>query len=740
MNVIGYSDKLSVRAGERVKFFVSSAESSYDVEIVRLDHALSFPKAQQMVETFVPASCAGTHHGRLQPINVGSAAYVSHAESLQSPGGATFAAWVLPTLPVRGRDQGIAAKWSANDRTGFALLLDAEGCLVLRVGDGTRDPVELRAETPVEAGRWIHIAASHDAVSGALRLAWRARGRSWLPGGATDLTGTGARSENRADFTLGALTRNENGWISGHFNGKIDRPALWGRALTSAEIDALAADADPLEIAGTIAVWDASKEMRARTLTDETGNGHRLVLRQLPARAVTGANWTGSHTSYLESRVGYGAIYFHEEDLEDCEWEVDFEFDVPSDLPSGLYCARLTAGDSVEHIPFYVRPALGAKKAAILYLAPTNTYLAYGNERLYHGTAVDETMLARMTSHAIELTEREHFMDAHPELGASTYDHHADESGTMYSSRLRPVLTMRPEFTNFMNAAPRHFAGDLWLLEWMERKGFVYDVATDEDVHLEGAAAFDGYKVVVTGSHPEYWTTPMMDAIEGYLGDGGRMMYLGGNGFYWVTAIDPDHPHVIELRRGFNGIRAWESEPGEGYFTSAPEQGGLWRYRGRFPNKLTGIGFSAQGWGGAAGYAQLPDSRDPRVDFIFEGIDDGEIIGDFGLVMGGAAGDELDRYDLLCGTPPETLRLATSEGRHSDYYQLVIEDIRMTLPGYGGTQEPRVRSDLTYLEGPNGGAVFSVGSIAWSASLPWNGFDNNVSTLTGNVLRRFSES
>jgi N,N-dimethylformamidase len=30
-----------------------------------------------------------------------------------------------------------------------------------------------------------------------------------------------------------------------------------------------------------------------------------------------------------------------------------------------------------------------------------------------------------------------------------------------------------------------------------------------------------------------------------------------------------------------------------------------------------------------------------------------------------------------------------------------------------------------------------VGSIAWIGSLSWNGFDNNVAKLTGNVLRRF---
>jgi N,N-dimethylformamidase len=38
---------------------------------------------------------------------------------------------------------------------------------------------------------------------------------------------------------------------------------------------------------------------------------------------------------------------------------------------------------------------------------------------------------------------------------------------------------------------------------------------------------------------------------------------------------------------------------------------------------------------------------------------------------------------------------------------------------------------------PNGGAVFSVGSINWLGSLGWNGYRNNVARVTENVLRRF---
>ena len=38
---------------------------------------------------------------------------------------------------------------------------------------------------------------------------------------------------------------------------------------------------------------------------------------------------------------------------------------------------------------------------------------------------------------------------------------------------------------------------------------------------------------------------------------------------------------------------------------------------------------------------------------------------------------------------------------------------------------------------PDGGAVFSSSSISWAGSLSHNGYDNNVSKITENVLKRF---
>jgi N,N-dimethylformamidase len=194
---------------------------------------------------------------------------------------------------------------------------------------------------------------------------------------------------------------------------------------------------------------------------------------------------------------------------------------------------------------------------------------------------------------------------------------------------------------------------------------------------------------------------------------------------------------VIEVQRGTCGIRCWESAAGETHHVTTGEPGGLWRNRGRSPNTLVGVGFAAQGFDDhAPGYRRLPGSHDPRVAFAFDGINE-EVIGDFGLAMGGAAGDEIDRHDPRYGSPPEALVLASSQGAHSDYVMLVCEDMPVTHPNLGGSTCPDVRADITLMPTANGGAVFSTSSIAWTASLSWHGYENNVARLTANVLRRF---
>jgi N,N-dimethylformamidase len=194
-------------------------------------------------------------------------------------------------------------------------------------------------------------------------------------------------------------------------------------------------------------------------------------------------------------------------------------------------------------------------------------------------------------------------------------------------------------------------------------------------------------------------------------------------------------PGVIELRRGEDGIRDWVAEGGEYYHSFDGTYGGMWERQGRPIHALAGVGMAGQGFDVSTHYRRTDASRDPRAAFVFEGIE-GDIIGDFGTVGGGAAGIEVDRYDRGKCSPPHALVLASSEG-HSDTYYPGPEEINNASPMMDGSQNPNLRADLVFFETPGGGAVFSTGSIAWLGSLSWNGFDNNVAKLTGNVLRRF---
>ena len=97
----------------------------------------------------------------------------------------------------------------------------------------------------------------------------------------------------------------------------------------------------------------------------------------------------------------------------------------------------------------------------------------------------------------------------------------------------------------------------------------------------------------------------------------------------------------------------------------------------------------------------------------------------------------MDRIDYALGSPPNTMLIGSSIG-HSANAMLVPEDIYFAHPGTNGEEDPLVRGDLVFASSTNGGAVFSVSSMAWCGSLSHNGYNNNVSTITLNVINRFS--
>ena len=93
---------------------------------------------------------------------------------------------------------------------------------------------------------------------------------------------------------------------------------------------------------------------------------------------------------------------------------------------------------------------------------------------------------------------------------------------------------------------------------------------------------------------------------------------------------------------------------------------------------------------------------------------------------------------LTLGTPPNALILARSEG-HQSHFGTVSEELLSHLATLNG-ERPKdlIRAEIVYFETTARGAVFSTGSITFCGSLSHNNYDNNVSRMVENVLRRFA--
>ena len=109
------------------------------------------------------------------------------------------------------------------------------------------------------------------------------------------------------------------------------------------------------------------------------------------------------------------------------------------------------------------------------------------------------------------------------------YDVHVDGHGVTYGSMLKPMLNMRPKFRYRTMNCPARFPADLYLVDWLDHTGIDVDYITDHDLHAEGPDLLRQYSVVLSSAHHEYWTSPMLDALQTYLREGGRFMYIGGN-------------------------------------------------------------------------------------------------------------------------------------------------------------------------------------------------------------------
>lgn len=636
-----------------------------------------------------------------------------------------------PWLLKCSHPQTLVSSLGLIEKTGLTVSLNVDGLIDISVG--TKEGIEvITTELRPEEKKWSRVRVAIDGRNVRMSLTPRAfkvepisppTTGVWQLNGEAQVYGSGP--------LLIAARRIDDAGEADHakvqatdfFNGRIDQMKLettGPRPLILGE-------------------YDFSLDMSSDRILDISGYGHHGVLVNAPTRAVKGHDWDGSIPDWTRARFGYGAIHFHDDDLDDAEWETDFTITIPPSARSGAYAVEVDAGLDTDSITFFVRPTRwtsdNSNKVCLVF--STFTYLAYANERLYDTTRQNTADLGPGfdINKTIKSAEFEK-MRRRTDLGLSCYDRHNDGSGVCFSSSKRPILNTRPGYVMWAFSRPREFSADLMMIGFLERESIPYEIVTDHDLHARGASALDGFNTVITGCHPEYPTLASFSAYTAFAKRGGNLMYLGGNGFYWVSALDEFRPHRLEVRRGDVGVRAFGLPGGEQFNSIDGQQGGLWRSRGMSCNTLFGVGFCAQGAGPGVPFKRTVLSREPKLAWMFEGVD-GELIGEYGF-GGGASGDEIDRFDVENGSPEGALTLATSTG-HSDEFGIAVEDLSFPALNTLGTQTDLIRSDIVYYVGAGGGSVFSVGSINWYCSLAWDAYGNNVARLTGNVIRGFLE-
>jgi hypothetical protein len=375
---------------------------------------------------------------------------------------------------------------------------------------------------------------------------------------------------------------------------------------------------------------------------------------------------------------------------------------------TGLYYVHMKAvrSGAFFSFPLIVAPGADDRPADVAVLASTmdwNAYNDFGGRSNY--VAAGELPLAP----AVNVREASPYLR---DTGGRWWNRGADDYDPLSFDRPEPVNRVgeAEEITTPMwQIGTEHVAPTTWrLVGWLEREGIAADLFAENQLD-SGVLVLDRYRVLILDQHPEYWTRTMYNAVKAWVFErGGRLMYLGGNG------LDCE----IELVDGGRAARHLDGDQSE-WVKNRDFTGGKYSFAmrriergGRYecPGSLLGVRTTLTGMGTAAPYRLFEPDH-----WAFEGtgLGKGDLFGRESLDMRsiglGASGHETDR---TCEhTPKNAVMLAKGINPHQ-----------------GG-------SELVHFDTPSGGEVFSTGSISWICSLP---VDDDISTITANVIRRFS--
>ena len=445
--------------------------------------------------------------------------------------------------------------------------------------------------------------------------------------------------------------------------------ALWGAAIGVAESVPAIAG-----YAGKVS-YAPGEELTLHVSTSEPVFSAEIFRHGLqPEKVWSSAEVAGKEHPVAENASSVG-----------CGWPAAVTLAIPREWRSGYYTVQLKGRAAKATCFFVLRAAEPGRNGRILLQLATNTYNAYNNWG-----------------------------------GFSLYAYNG--RGGNQGHR---VSFQRPPASQF----------GTWeqpFVDWAEKSGIALDFAANSDLEFH-PEVLRGIKLVLSVGHDEYWSAPMRDTLEKFIGEGGNVAFFSGNTCCWQVRSEDGGNALTSWKQNYHSDPVYGARAGYGTLST------LWSHFlvNRPENRLTGVGFLSGGYHRSHG--QLMDGsgaytvhRPDHWIFAGTGLGRGTEFGGRETIVGYECdGCELEWREGLPfpthrdGTPETFEVLATAPAQwHPD-------DCQWYDRWENGRKGHSVVGVYT-----RGGTVFTCGSTDWPHGL--RGTDPVVERITRNIVDRLS--
>jgi hypothetical protein len=421
------------------------------------------------------------------------------------------------------------------------------------------------------------------------------------------------------------------------------------------------------------------------------------------------SDYTGAYIATLSGSSGPQTTN-QDPYINGCGWQPNVDYNVPSDLQSGVYLAVLTSSYGATHLRFVVKASHPGQNAKILCVSSVNTWEAYN---LWGGKSL-----------------------------------YGDDPNWIFENRTYKVSFNRPQRTW------DYEQWEIQFIQWLDQNGYLdpanplVEFCTNVDIHADPTIV-NNYNLVLSLGHDEYWSWEMRNTIEDFVSNNGNTAFFSGNVSWWQVRFEsqddwdgnPIPNRLMVCYKDFDIDKDANPSVPDNHITV----NWIDKIINRPENLMTGVSY----YFGTALWGDFSQNTSFKVKlnkhWLLQGIDPPLNYGDtFGnSLFDRFETDAADFADVDRKFPIPTGKLANDSDDFTAPKDLMvlayadlsrIGDVVNTLGYWSGPNFHSGAATMGIFRKPSGGFVFHCGNYNWARTgLPLSGW-NQFCQITKNIL------